>query len=77
MVKDEARKLNIGDMIETNSGESGLILDRELVYPDQASSPVRMYTVMWNDECPAYAIPISQNRNKISKVNAFAIKKLT
>jgi len=65
--------MNIGDMIETDTGQIGLILDREMLYPGHSCSPVRNYIVMWNDEAPRYAQLISANK-KITKLSSFAVK---
>ena len=65
----------VGDMIETNGGHSGLILDMEMLYPGHPCSPVRDYIVMWNDEAPRYAVLVSSDQ-KITKLNAFSVKGL-
>lgn len=64
--------MNIGDMIETNTGHTGLILDMEMLQPDNPCSPVINYIVMWNGEAPRYAVLIGSNG--VSKVDAFSMK---
>ena len=66
--------MKIGDMIETNGGHTGLILDKEMFYPGHPCSPVRNYIVMWNDEAPRYAVLISGDK-KITKLNSFSVKR--
>ncbi len=66
--------MKIGDMIETNSGHEGLILDMEMLYPGHPCSPVRNYIVMWNDEAPRYAVLVSGDK-KITKLSAFSVKR--
>lgn len=65
--------MEIGDMIETNTGHTGLILDKEMLYPGHPCSPVRNYIVMWNSEIPRYAV--LRGDKGISAVSAFSIKK--
>ena len=66
--------MNIGDMIESNTGHTGVILDKEMLYPGHPTSPVRNYIVMWNDEAPRYAVLVS-NDSKITKLSAFSVKR--
>ena len=66
--------MKIGDMIESNSGHVGLILDKEMMYPSHPSSPVRNYIVMWSNEAPKNAVLISSN-TQITKLSGFAVKK--
>jgi len=66
--------MNIGDMIEANTGQTGLILDKEMLYPGHPCSPVRNYIVMWNEGAPRYAVLMSGNKN-ITKLSAFAVKR--
>ncbi len=69
--------MNIGDMIEANTGHIGLILDREMLYPGHPCSPVRNYIVMWNGEAPRYAMlycSVSGDK-KITKLSAFSVKR--
>jgi hypothetical protein len=66
--------VNIGDMIEADTGHIGLILDREMLYPGHPCSPVRNYIVVWNEEAPRYAALISGNK-KITKLSSFAVKR--
>ena len=66
--------MNIGDMIETDTGHTGLILDREMLYPGHPCSPVRNYIVMWNNEAPRYAVLVS-NDKKITKLSSFSVKR--
>lgn len=66
--------MNIGDMIEADTGHIGLVLDREMLYPGHPYSPVRNYIVVWNDEAPRYAQLISSNK-KITKLSSFAVKR--
>jgi hypothetical protein len=68
------RMVKVGNMVETNTGHTGLVLDMEMLYPGHPCSPVRNYIIMWNDTAPRYAVLIGEN--KISKVDAFTIKKL-
>ena len=66
--------MNIGDMIETDTGHTGLILDKEMLYPGHPCSPVRNYIVMWNDKAPRYAQLISGDK-KITKLSSFSVKR--
>ena len=66
--------MNIGDIIESNTGHVGLILDKEMLYPGHPTSPVRNYIVMWNNEAPRYAVLVS-NDTKITKLSAFSVKR--
>ena len=66
--------MDIGDMIESNTGHTGLILDKEMLYPGHPCSPVRDYIVMWNNEAPRHAVLVSNNK-KITKLSAFSVKK--
>ena len=66
--------MNIGDMIETDTGYIGLILGREMLYPGHPCSPVRNYIVMWNDEAPRYAVLVSGDK-KITKLSSFSVKR--
>ena len=66
--------MDIGDMIESNTGHTGLIIDKEMLYPGHPSSPVRNYIVMWNDEAPRYAVLVSSDK-KITKLSSFSVKK--
>ena len=65
--------MNIGDIIESNTGHVGLILDKEMLYPGHPTSPVRNYIVMWNNEAPRYAVLVSGDK-KITKLSAFSVK---
>jgi hypothetical protein len=65
--------VKVGDMIEVNTGHTGLVLDREMLYPGHPCSPVRNYIVMWNDGAPRYAVLIGEKN--ISKVSAFTVKR--
>ena len=65
--------MNVGDMIESDTGHVGLILDKEMLYPGHPCSPVRNYIVVWNDEAPRHAVLLSGNR-KITKLSSFAVK---
>lgn len=62
--------MKIGDMLVSNTGHVGLIVDRELLYPRSQYSPVRNYTVMWNDDAPHYC-RVSKG---VSKIDAFSVK---
>ena len=66
--------MNIGDIIESNTGQVGLILDKEMLYPGHPTSPVRNYIVMWNDEAPRYAVLVSGDK-KITKLSSFSVKR--
>lgn len=66
--------MNVGDMIESDTGHIGLILDREMLYPGHPYSPVRNYIVMWNDKAPRYAQLITGDK-KITKLSSFAVKR--
>jgi hypothetical protein len=66
--------MNIGDMIETDTGHTGLILDMEMLQPGNPCSPVINYIVMWNGEAPRYAVLIGSNG--VSKVDAFSMKEI-
>ena len=65
--------MKVGDMIEVNTGQTGLILDREMLYPRHPCSPVRNYIVMWNDGAPRYSVLTS--KENISKISAFSVKR--
>jgi len=65
----------IGDMIQSNTGHTGLVLGMEMLYPGHPCSPVRDYIVMWNNDAPRYAVLVSGDKN-ITKLNAFSVKGL-
>ena len=65
--------MNVGDMIEVNTGHTGLILGMEMLYPGHPCSPVRNYIVMWNDGAPRYAV-LTGGKN-VSKVDAFSVRR--
>ena len=65
--------MKVGDMIETNTGHAGLIVDLEMLYPGNPYSPVRNYIVSWIDEAPRYHV-IHGDVN-LSKVSAFSVKR--
>ena len=65
--------MKVGDMIESDTGHVGLILDKEMLYPGHPCSPVRNYIVMWNDDAPRHAVLLSGDR-KITKLSSFAVK---
>mgnify|MGYP003335012528 CR=1 FL=1 len=62
--------MKIGDMLVSNTGHVGLIVDRELLYPRSPYSPVRNYIVMWNENAPHYC----RVEKGVSKIDAFAVK---
>ncbi len=62
-----------GDMIETNTGHAGLIVDLEMLYPGHPCSPVRNYIVSWIDEAPRYHV--IHGDADLSKVSAFSVKR--
>lgn len=66
--------MNIGDIIESNTGHVGLILDKEMLHPGHPTSPVRNYIVMWNHEAPRYAVLVSGDK-KITKLSSFSVKR--
>jgi len=66
--------MEVGDMIESNTGHIGLVLDREMLYPGHPYSPVRNYIVMWSNEVPRHAILTSSNKS-ITKLSAFSVKR--
>ena len=61
-------------MIESNTGHTGVILDKEMLYPGHLTSPVRNYIVMWNDDAPRYAVLVSGDK-KVTKLSAFSVKR--
>ena len=65
--------MKVGDMIETNTGHIGLIVDMEMLYPGHPCSPVRNYIVSWNNDAPRYHV-IHGDAN-LSKVSAFNVKR--
>ena len=64
--------MKVGEMIKSNTGHVGLIIDRELLYPRSPYSPVRQYVVLWNEDAPHYC----RVKNGISKIDVFAVKRL-
>ena len=44
--------MKIGDMVEANKGERGIILDIELLYPGNPYSPPRSVKVHWFEPVP-------------------------
>ena len=66
--------MKVGDMIESNTGHTGLILDREMLYPGHPCSPVRNYIVMWNDDAPRHAVLVSGDK-KVTKLSSFSVKR--
>lgn len=67
--------MNIGDMIESNTGHVGLILGKEMLYPGHPDSPVRNYIIMWNDEAPTYATTWWAGDKKVTKFSSFSVKR--
>jgi hypothetical protein len=65
--------MKAGDMIETESGHTGIIIGIEMLYPGHPHSPPRNVEVLWNDEQPQYAWRVDKN---ISTVSAFSIKQV-
>ena len=46
--------MKVGDMIEANKGERGIILDIEFMYPGNRYSPPRSVKVHWFDSIPLF-----------------------
>lgn len=65
--------MKLGDMIETNTGHVGLIVDMEMLYPGHPCSPVRNYIVSWLDDAPRYHV--IHGDADLSKVSAFSVKR--
>ncbi len=65
--------MKIGEMVKANTGHTGIIIDRELLYPKSPYSPVRYYVVMWSAGVPHYC----RSKNGISKIDVFAVERLT
>lgn len=66
--------IEVGEMIESNTGHIGLVIDREMLYPGHPCSPVRNYIIMWNDEPPRHAVLVSGGK-KITKLSSFSVKR--
>ncbi len=49
--------MNVGDIIECNSGELALILSVEKIYPRHPDSPPRCFEVLWLDNTPVWDLP--------------------
>lgn len=49
--------MQVGDIIEANKGERGIILDIELIYPNNKYSPPRCALVHWFDDAPHWSVP--------------------
>ena len=65
-----------GDMIESNTGHRGIILDVEYMYPTQQQySPLRSVEVLWNNGQPTHSFNMHINQN-VSSINAFAVKRV-
>ena len=64
--------MKVGDMLKSNTGHIGLIVDKELLYPKSPYSPVRNYIVMWNGDAPHYC----RVERGLSKIDAFAVEKI-
>ena len=46
--------MKVGDLIEANKGERGIILDIEFVYPGNRYSPVHSVKIHWLDSAPRW-----------------------
>ena len=49
--------MNVGDIVEAHKGERGIILDIELMYPNNKYSPPRSVHVHWFDKSPHWHKP--------------------
>ena len=65
--------MKIGDMVEINTGHTGIIVGTEYMYPGNPYSPLRNIEVLWAGEQPHHAFRISE---KISTVDVFTVKKV-
>lgn len=66
--------MNIGDLIEANTGETGVVIGVELLYPTHPYSPVRNVEVLWADQQPSHTF--RRVNDDISSINVFAVKKV-
>jgi len=46
--------VKVGDLVEANKGERGIILDIELMYRNNKNSPPRSVKVHWLNEVPRW-----------------------
>ena len=44
--------MKVGDIVEANNGSHGIILEVEMLYPDQPQSPVGRVKVEWFSDAP-------------------------
>ena len=61
------------DMVEINTGHTGVIVGVEYMYPGHPSSPLRNIEVLWGDEQPHHAFRVNE---KISTVDVFTVKRV-
>lgn len=66
--------MEIGNMIETNSGLQGLVVDVEMMYPRHPESPVGMLHVYWNESSREKMG--MRGREPVTKISPFSIKKV-
>ncbi len=65
--------MNVGDLIKVDTGQTGLVIDLEYLYPGHPCSPVRTYTVLWNNKAPRWSA--LKEKSNISVINAFSVTK--
>jgi hypothetical protein len=63
--------MKIGDLIEFEGGERGIVLSIEMLYPGHPQSPPRNLDVRWIGMPPRYAFGAHRR-----KVSAFSVKKV-
>ncbi len=62
-----------GDMVEINTGHTGIIVGVEYMYPGHPQSPLRNIEVLWSGHMPHHAFRVNE---KISTVDVFTVKKV-
>ena len=65
--------MKIGDLVEVNGGQQGIIVSVELMYPRHPESPPRNFEIMWAGEQPHYAFRKDEG---FSTVNAMSVLKV-
>ena len=64
----------IGDIIETQTGFQGLVVDVEMIYPGHPDSPARFLHVYWNESSRSRMG--LRGRESIGKVSPFSVKRV-
>jgi hypothetical protein len=67
--------MKIGDLVEVNTGQRGIIVGVERMYPNHSMSPPRNFDILWSDEPPRFAF-LTSKETSISKVSAFSVTKV-